>query len=249
MIWALLLRRFWLWKNRLLPSIIFIFIFPSILFLIIYGSTSNIFITSLSLIPFSKWLIPGFFFIIGSISILPLLLRDFFVLRIDRKMLTHISMAPYSKRKIILSYLAISIIEAFVIIFIFSLIISFFFDFDYLLLEYLIIFFQLSIYLFILGNIIISFSLLIDSVTLYTSLLLYLFAIIFFGNGFIIELGLFSQKLNYILSWQPLSIPFQVLQSFLTKNIIDWNKVTILLLLSLLLVITNSILLRKKLKQ
>ena len=64
------------------------------------------------------------------------------------------------------------------------------------MLEYLIIFFQLSIYLFILGNIIISFSLLIDSVTLYTSLLLYLFAIIFFGNGFIIELGLFSQKLN-----------------------------------------------------
>ena len=108
---------------------------------------------------------------------------------------------------------------------------------------------QLSIYLFILGNAIVTCSLLIDSITLFASISLYLFSIIFFGSGFIIELGLFPYKIFTILSIQPFSIPFQVLQLFLEKHMVDWDKIIILLFLFGFWLIMNSILLRKKLNQ
>lgn len=249
MIRALLLRRIWLWKNRLMPSMIFIFILPIILFIIISTSLGNIIVNSLTSIPFNKWFIPGILFIIGSISIFPPLFRDFYILRIDRKMLTHISMAPFSKKKIILSYLMLSVFEALIIIFINAIIFAFFLEFNFSFSEYLMIIIQLSIYLFILGNAIVTCSLLIDSITLFASISLYLFSIIFFGSGFIIELGLFPYKIFTILSIQPFSIPFQVLQLFLEKHMVDWDKIIILLFLFGFWLIMNSILLRKKLNQ
>ena len=249
MIRALLLRRIWLWKNRLMPSMISIFILPIILFIIISTSLGNIIVNSLTSIPFNKWFIPGILFIIGSISIFPPLFRDFYILRIDRKMLTHISMAPFSKKKIILSYLMLSVFEALIIIFINAIIFAFFLEFNFSLSEYLMIIIQLSIYLLILGNAIVTCSLLIDSITLFASISLYLFSIIFFGSGFIIELGLFPYKIFTILSIQPFSIPFQVLQLFLEKHMVDWDKIIILLFLFGFWLIMNSILLRKKLNQ
>ena len=249
MIRALLLRRIWLWKNRLMPSMISIFILPIILFIIISTSLGNIIVNSLTSIPFNKWFIPGILFIIGSISIFPPLFRDFYILRIDRKMLTHISMAPFSKKKIILSYLMLSVFEALIIIFINAIIFAFFLEFNFSFSEYLMIIIQLSIYLFILGNAIVTCSLLIDSITLFASISLYLFSIIFFGSGFIIELGLFPYKIFTILSIQPFSIPFQVLQLFLEKHMVDWDKIIILLFLFGFWLIMNSILLRKKLNQ
>jgi len=246
---ALLVRRLWLWKNRLMPSMIFIFILPIILFFIISASLGNIIVTSLTSIPFNKWFMPGILFIIGSISVFPLLFRDFYILRINRKMLTHISMAPFSKKKIILSYLILSVFEALIIIFIISIIFAFFLDFSFSLSEYLMIIIQLSIYLFILGNAIITCSLLIDSITLFASISLYLFSIIIFGSGFIIELGLFPSKIFAILSVQPFSIPFQILQLFLEKHMVDWQKIIILFFLFGSWLIINSILLRKKLNQ
>ncbi len=249
MIRALLVRRLWLWKNRLMPSMIFIFILPIILFFIISASLGNIIVTSLTSIPFNKWFMPGILFIIGSISVFPLLFRDFYILRINRKMLTHISMAPFSKKKIILSYLILSVFEALIIIFIISIIFAFFLDFSFSLSEYLMIIIQLSIYLFILGNAIITCSLLIDSITLFASISLYLFSIIIFGSGFIIELGLFPSKIFAILSVQPFSIPFQILQLFLEKHMVDWQKIIILFFLFGSWLIINSILLRKKLNQ
>jgi len=246
---ALLLRRLWLWKNRLMPSVIFIFILPIILFIIISESLGYIIVNSSTSIPFNKWVIPGILFIIGSISIFPLLFRDFYILRINRKMLTHISMAPFSKKKIILSYLILSVFEALIIIFISATIFAFFLEFNFSFSEYLMIIIQLSIYLFILGNAIITCSLLIDSITLFTSISLYLFCIIIFGSGFIIEFGLFPSKIFTILSVQPLSIPFQVLQLFLEKHMVDWHKIIILFLLFGSWLIVNSFLLRKKLNQ
>ena len=249
MIKALLKRRAWLWKNRLMPSMIFILILPVILYFIISASFGNIIITSLASIPFNKWFVPGILFIIGSISVFPLLFRDFYLLRVDRKMLTHISMAPYSKKKIIFSYLFLSVFEALTIVAIITTILTIFMDFSYSISEYMMIVFQLSFYLLICGNAIITCSLLIDSITLFASISLYLFSIIIFGSGFIIELGLFPSKMFTILSYQPFSIPFQVLQLFLEKNIIDWNKIIFLFLLFGSWLITNSILLRRKLNQ
>ena len=220
-----------------------------ILFFIISASLGNIIVTSLTSIPFNKWFMPGILFIIGSISVFPLLFRDFYILRINRKMLTHISMAPFSKKKIILSYLILSVFEALIIIFIISIIFAFFLDFSFSLSEYLMIIIQLSIYLFILGNAIITCSLLIDSITLFASISLYLFSIIIFGSGFIIELGLFPSKIFAILSVQPFSIPFQILQLFLEKHMVDWQKIIILFFLFGSWLIINSILLRKKLNQ
>ena len=102
MIDALLKRRMWLWKNRWFSGLGTILIFPVTLMLLITFSFKNIFVNSLSNRPFDTWILTGLLYIVSSISMFPVLYREFFNLRIHRKMLVHVSLAPYSKKKLYL---------------------------------------------------------------------------------------------------------------------------------------------------
>ena len=76
MISALIKRRLWLWKNRLIPSIFFYLLLPVFTFAIISLPLKNIIRFSLSETPYDIWVLPGLIFIIGTFSLYPLLYRE-----------------------------------------------------------------------------------------------------------------------------------------------------------------------------
>ena len=203
---------------------------------------------SLSGIPFELWVIPGFIFIISSMGLIPLIYRDFFDLRVHRKVLAHVVLAPYRKRMMIFGYLIVSGIEAIILgvisIGVFSAISSF----PLSVIETLFMMVCLGLYLLLLGNLLISMGLLIDTVTTFSMMTFITFIFILFGNGFIIEFGFFPTGVDSFLKWQPISIPFQALQLFINTKFIDWQMLAYPLVLVLFWVIANTKILKWKLR-
>ncbi|MDP6820017.1 MAG: hypothetical protein QGG04_00965 [Candidatus Marinimicrobia bacterium] len=249
MIYALLRRRIWLWQNRLILSLVFLLAIPIILTAMIVLPFKNIFVNSLTDMPFEQWVAPGLIFIISSIALVPFLYREFFSLRIHRKMLVHVSMAPYTKQKIILGYLTVAVLEALLIGLVSLVILSVLIPVHLSASELLMLTIQLIIYLCILGNLIITIALAIDAVTPFLLISFYLIILVIFGNGFIVEFGFFPIAVESILKLQPLSLPYQSLQIFITSRVMEWSKFGISLLLSGIWITGNSFLLQKKLRQ
>ena len=203
---------------------------------------------SLSGIPFELWVIPGFIFIISSMGLIPLIYRDFFDLRVHRKVLAHVVLAPYRKRIVICGYLIVSGIEAIILGLISICIFSAISSFPLSVIETLFMIVCLGLYLLLLGNLLISMGLLIDTVTTFSMMTFITFIFILFGNGFIIEFGFFPTGIDSFLKWQPISIPFQALQLFINTKFIDWQMLAYPLVLVLLWVIANTKILKWKLR-
>lgn len=248
MIYALLMRRIWLWQNRLLSSIVLLLALPVLIYGLISVSFKNIMVQSLSGVPFDIWVIPGLIFIISSLGLFPLLYRDFFDLRIHRKVLVNVALAPYRKRELIGGYLCVAGIEAFLIGIISLIVISGFTAYSYSLLESFALLLCLVLYLFLLGNLFISMGLLIDTVTTLFLMTALNFIFLIFGNGFIIEFGFFPVNLATFLKWLPLSIPFQIFQLFNQTGLMDWALFAGLTIFGLLWTLANTSILKRKLQ-
>ena len=203
---------------------------------------------SLSGMPFELWVIPGFIFIISSMGLFPLIYRDFFELRVHRKVLVHVALAPYRKRIVICGYLIVSGIEAIILGLISICIFSAISSFPLSVIETLFMIVCLGLYLLLLGNLLISMGLLIDTVTKFSLMTFITFIFILFGNGFIIEFGFFPTVIDSFLKWQPISIPFQAFQLFKNTKFIDWQMLVYPLVLVLLWVIVNTKILKWKLR-
>jgi hypothetical protein len=181
-------------------------------------------------------------------GLIPLIYRDFFDLRVHRKVLAHVVLAPYRKRMMIFGYLIVSGIEAIILgvisIGVFSAISSF----PLSVIETLFMMVCLGLYLLLLGNLLISMGLLIDTVTTFSMMTFITFIFILFGNGFIIEFGFFPTGVDSFLKWQPISIPFQAFQLFINTKFIDWQMLAYPLVLVLFWVIANTKILKWKLR-
>ena len=249
MIIALIHRRLWLWKNRLVPSIFLLLSLPLIVFSMISLPLKNIIRFSLGGIPYDVWVLPGILFIISSFIMYPLLYREYFELRIHKKVLTNLSLSPHSKNTMIFSSLIVSSIEAFIVV-IFSTIVYASFirisiniaDLGYLL-------FCLSLYNLLLGNLYISLSLIVDTLTTMLLLTFMIFLVIVFGNGYLIEFSFFPLGLDSIIKLSPVSIPFQIFQKFNSTGMIDYLSISILVVLIYFWVLLNGYILKSKLRQ
>jgi ABC-type uncharacterized transport system permease subunit len=100
-----------------------------------------------------------------------------------------------------------------------------------------------------LANLFISISLAIDSVNTMILIIFMVFLLVIFGNGFLIEFGFFPQGIESILKWQPLSIPYQSLQLFLTNKIVDWTPISFSIGFGWAWMIINSFILKRRLVQ
>jgi hypothetical protein len=212
-------------------------------------SLKNILIRSLLGVPFDRWVFPGLIFIIASVGIFPILYRDFFDLIIHKKLLTNVALAPFNKRSLIFSYLVVAGTEAIFIGMISTLIYSGLIPFPFTIIQFLFLIFCLGIYLFLLANLFISISLAIDSVNTMILIIFMVFLLVIFGNGFLIEFGFFPQGIESILKWQPLSIPYQSLQLFLTNKIVDWTPISFSIGFGWAWMILNSFILKRRLVQ
>ena len=249
MITALIKRRLWLWKNRLIPSMTFFLLLPILIFSMIGVPLKNVIQYSLSGELFSIWVLPGLIFIISSISLYAPLYREFFDFRIHRKVLVNIALTPHSKSKVVFSNLVTASLEAIIIgilsLFFYITIISAPFSF----INFLFLLICLMIYLMLLGNLLISLSLFIDNLSIMTLAMFMIFIVILFGNGFLLEFEFFPLAVESILEYQPLSLPYQSYQMFITTGTLDWLTLGFLTLVIYFWVIFNGYLLKQKLKQ
>ena len=249
MIKALLFRRIWLLGNNITSTVVLSFLFPMIIFIFINLAFRRVLVNGVYNIDFDTWIYPSMVILVSVFSIIPSIFRDLFDLRIHKKVLTYLSLTPYSKVFLISSFLLVSLIEGIVMAFVSLLLYSFIIPYPFTLIETLSFLFYLSIIIILLGNIFIALSILSDkSVTFFVSIFIIIFFILF-GSGLVISLDFFPLSIKNILSKMPITMIVDAMQSYLFSGFINWT-ITLIPILSISgLLIINSILLRKKLRQ
>jgi len=112
MIVPFLQRRWWLFQNRILLTLAVALILPIFLYLGLSLILKNIIVRSVAEIPYQLWVIPGMMFLISMLALIPILYRDFFDLRIHKKTLLPMSLAPLSKPLLVTGILMAALLEA-----------------------------------------------------------------------------------------------------------------------------------------
>ena len=219
MIRALLLRRIWLLGNNITSSLILSFLFPMIIFIFTNLAFRNILVDGKYDIEFDTWIYPSMVFLVSVYSIIPSIFRDLFDLRIHKKVLTYLSLTPFSKRFLISSFLMVSLVEGIIMSLISLLLYSFIIPYPFSLVETLALFLYLSIFILFLGNIFITISILSDkSSTFFISIFILVFFILF-GSGLVIALPFFPLSINNMLSILPIAIIVNSIQSHLFSRL------------------------------
>ena len=209
----------------------------------------NIIRFSLGGIPYDVWVLPGILFIISSFIMYPLLYREYFELRIHKKVLTNLSLTPHSKSTIIFSSLVVSSIEAFTVVTFSTIVYVSFISISINIVDLGYLLFCLSLYNLLLGNLYISLSLIVDTLTTMLLSTFMVFLIIVFGNGYLIEFSFFPLGVDSIIKWSPISIPFQIFQKFNSTGMIDYLAIFILIALIYFWILLNGYILKTKLHQ
>ncbi len=249
MIDAFLKRRIWLWKNRLVPSVFLFFFMPVISFLMVSVPLKNIIQYSISGIPYDVWVFPGLIFIVSSIGLYPIIYREFFDLRVHKKVLVNIALAPFSKSYLVFSSLIVGTFEAMLMTLFAALLYIGIVSIHITFLNFSFLILCLIFYLFLIGNIYILISISIDAITTMILASFSLFIFIVFGNSFIIELAFFPPMVETLLKYNPISFPFQSYQMFVTTGNIDWISFLIQIFIIYGLFLLNGFLLKLKLRQ
>ena len=179
----------------------------------------------------------------------PLFYREYFELRIHKKVLTNLSLSPHSKNTMIFSSLVVSSIEAFIVVIFSAIVYTSFISISINITDLVYLLFCLSLYNLLLGNLYISLSLIVDTLTTMLLLTFMIFLLIVFGNGYLIEFSFFPLGLDSIIKLSPISIPFQIFQKFNSTGMIDYLSISILVVLIYFWVLLNGYILKNKLRQ
>ena len=188
-------------------------------------------------------------FLVSLLSIIPSIFRDLFDLRIHKKVLTYLSISPWSKQSLVSSILVVSLFEAFSIALFSIILYSFIIPHPFSFLETIALLIYLLIFILVFGNILITISILSDKSATFLLSLMILFFFTLFGSGLIIELNFFPSSIHYMLSVFPISMIVSAMQSYLYSGFIDWGFTLLPILISIGILIINSVLIRKKLRQ
>ena len=244
-----MIRRIWLFRNNVISSLILSFVFPLTIFIFANLAFRNVLVISLYDIKFDTWIYPSMVLLVSGLSIIPSIFRDIFDLRIHKKVLTYLSLSPYSKRFIIFSFLVVALIEGIIMGLGSLLLFSFIIPYPFGLIETVALLVYSSIFILVFGNILITISILADKSATFLLSIVILFFFILLGSGLIIELPFFPPSVNYILSISPISMIVQAMQSYLFSGFINLSLTFFPILFTIVLLLINSILLRNKLRQ
>lgn len=249
MITAFLKRRWWLTQNRILSSITLALVIPVILYISIVSVMNNVIRRSIDGIPYEHWVFPGLVMIVAIIGLFPLLYRDFFDLRIHRRILQPITLTPISKVEIVAGIVITAIIESITYVVIGIAVLSILISTSFNLLDYIIIIFYLILFNGVMANAFVSVGLLTDRVTTYMFIILGFFIFIMFGSGIIVELEFYPSLMSNFFSNLPTSVLMRGLRSGLFFNRFDWVSVVYPLIVTAVWFGINSIIFKIKSKQ
>ena len=249
MIKALLSRRLWLLGNNLTSSLVTLFLFPLTIFIFINLAFRKMPSIGLYNISFDIWIYPSMIFLVTGLAILPSIFRDLFDLRVHKKVLSYLSLSPYSKNYMVFSFSIVALVESLIFglfsAILFSAIIPYPFD----IIQTFGLIFYFCIYTILLANSFITISIISDKLS---SLFISIFALMFFmlfGSSLIISPSVYPASINSVLSFFPLVMCIKSMQSYLFSGFINSAHTIIPILTSIILLFINSILIKNKLRQ
>ena len=235
--------------HRPMMTFSFMVILPLLLHISITMVMKNILVRSLDQIPYELWIFPGIILIIASMSTFSMIYRDLFDLRIHKKSFLPMTLAPYSKTQLILGFLITSIVETTAYVIVAMAVLTVFLPSPFDISTYFIILIFSFLYTFIVGNIIITFSVVTDRISIYLSILITMFLIILFGTGILVEFEFYPKTISVILSNFPLSMFLSSLREIIFFNRIDWFQIFIPIIVAIGWTLVNGYLLKRKLNQ
>ena len=235
--------------HRPMMTFSFMVILPLLLHISITMVMKNILVRSLDQIPYELWIFPGIILIIASMSTFSMIYRDLFDLRIHKNSFLPMTLAPYTKTQFIFGFLITSIVETTIYVIVAMAVLTIFLPTPFHISTYFIILIFTFFYTFIIGNIIITFSVVTDRISIYLSILLTMFLIILFGTGILVEFEFYPKTIGIILSNFPLSMFLSSLRELIFFNRIDWLQIFIPIMVAIGWTWVNGYLLKRKLKQ
>ncbi|HIB26869.1 MAG TPA: hypothetical protein EYO27_05330 [Candidatus Marinimicrobia bacterium] len=249
MIKALLFRRFWLIRHRLMTTVSFMVMLPLLLHIGITMVMKNIVVQSIDQVPYDVWVFPGIILLIASVSTFSLIYRDLFDLRIHKKSFIPITLAPYGKTHLVIGFLVTSIIESLVYVIVAMGVLTVLLPEPLNWSAYFIVPLFTLLYTFLLGNLIITFSVLTDRISTYLSITISMFLFILFATGVLVEFDFYPKTIGTLLSYFPLSMILSDLRGILFFNRVEWGPIMIPVATALGWTWLNGYMLKRKLKQ
>ncbi len=242
-------RRWWLTQDRLYSTLMIMFMTPVLVFLFIHLPLNTIIVRSIRNISYGEWAFPGYLTIISILGLLPTIYRDLFELRIHKKALLPITLAPVSKTEIVLGILTSAVVESMFFIIIAMIVFTSLMDVNFRWYDFVFILIYMVFQGFLIGNIITTISLLTQRVTTFIPLILIMAGFIMFGTGCLFEFEFFPGQISGILKMSPSSMLLENLRTVLfTRYFIWWTFVTPVIM-TVLLTLMNGRILKQVLKQ
>lgn len=245
---AFILRRWWLIRNRLISTIAFALIIPSVLTIVTVLGIKNVYIRSINGQPYEMWVMPGLFMFMAAMLITPLIYRDFFDLRIHHKVLTPMVLSPLRKSNIVLGILFSSLLEVIFILIIGLIIYSSIFPHTVNFSQGVLTIFYSIIFAVLFGNIIILISLLTERISFFIYILMMMLITVMFACGLFIEFDFYPASVGNVLRYLPLSMVGIAGRTHLFQHSFDLFNTALPVLISMLLILLNGFVLKRKMR-
>ena len=247
MISTLLIRRFWIIKNRLFTTLGLLLILPIFINVVINLPFKRLVVNPLWNIPHEQWIYPGLTIIVIIMMMIPSVHRDLFDLRINKKLLPTLTLTPISKSMYLYSFLITIIIETVVYTILVMVVYSILIVPGFAVFDYLIMFPFFLLFIALGANILITLSLIVDKTTLYNLLMLMFFLFIVFASGTVIEFEYFPEIIGNVLRYLPTGQIMQSLRMALFSGVINWLIVLSALVTIIMWGYLNGIIFKKRL--
>ena len=247
MISALLIRRYWIIKNRLFTTLGLLLILPIFLNVIINLPFKRLVVNPLWNIPHEQWIYPGLTIIVVVMMMIPSVYRDLFELRIHKKLLPALVLTPISKSLYLYSFLITVLIETVVHTILVMVVFSILIVPGFVVLDYLIMFPFFLLFIALGANILITLSLIVDKTTVYNLLMLTFFLFIVFASGTVIEFEYFPEIIGNIFRYLPTGQIMQSLRMALFSGVMNWLIVISTFVTIILWAYLNGIIFKKRL--
>ena len=249
MIKALIIRRLWLLRNRLVVTAPIIILSPIAFHVFLSSLINNIYSSSPNGIPIESWLFPGVIFSFGSLTMLAILYRDLFNSHSNLQFLKLLSISPNSKFKIILGVILSSLIECLSYCIISTLTLLIFMPEPFSFSAFLSILFYLIFYLGLFGNCIITLSIFVQRGFTFLFLSFIFLQLLFVSSNVLFDQEIYSQIMNMIFFNNPFNMLLYDLRYLIFFGETNFIWVSISIALSLIWIFLNSLFLKKKLNQ
>ncbi len=249
MIWPFIQRRLWLTQNRLITTLSFALALPVFLHVVVNLGMKNLVVRSIQQISYEQWVAPGLIFLLATMTLIPIIYRELFDLRIHHKALQSISMAPLTKVNIIVGIGLTAILESGFFVLVGLIVFSSLSPMHFGISGYIMVVIYVLVLNILNANVLVFLSLLTERVTIFIMLILSLIVLLIFGSGLVVELEFYPTTIGLIFQWFPTSQLIRGLRLFLFTNMIDWISLVYPLAMAILLLFVNAEFLKRKLRQ